>query len=94
MLKVNKLKFEILGKVKFINVKVNLLPKTPPLIIKLPMPPPRAIVSKTNPSGIKEPSLAQRKLCAACSVAHAVGIYVYFRALHGTPCRVYNYEDC
>lgn len=40
MLKVNTLKFEILGKVKFINVKVNLSYKTPDFAFLRQAPPP------------------------------------------------------
>lgn len=38
------------------------------------MPPPQAIVSKTNSNVIKEPIFAQRKLCVTNNVAHVVRI--------------------
>ena len=49
---------EMKAKVGFISVKVSLLTKLPSTLNLTLMPPPRAIVSKTKPNVIKEPTFA------------------------------------
>lgn len=66
-----------------IGERVRVLQKTPPLPIIVLMPPPKATFSKTNPKEIKEPNAAREKSCATNGVAHAVRIYINFRAKQG-----------
>ena len=49
---------EMKAKVRFISVRVDLLTKLPSTLNSTLMPPPKAIVSKTKPNIIKEPTFA------------------------------------